>query len=73
MKSYRKDLLQWARHHGWKVSQTRGGHYCLVHQDGTSGPVYAPASASDWRSLRNTIAMLRRAEANDLRGKPCQP
>ena len=54
-----RPLVKAARNAGWDVSRTSGGH---VRFDPPNGrPVFGPWSASDWRSLKNLRAQLRRA------------
>ena len=53
------EFLRRARRDGWQASPTRGGHIRLEHPD-AAGPVIAPSTPSDWRSLANTQAEMRR-------------
>jgi hypothetical protein len=53
------ELLREAEEHGWRVRLTKRGHWRLQHP--TGGLVFAPSTPSDWRSVKNTAAHLRRA------------
>jgi predicted RNA binding protein YcfA (HicA-like mRNA interferase family) len=53
-------LLRQASACGWQLSRTRGGHWLLRHPSGAV--VVTSGSPSDWRTLRNTRAQMRRAE-----------
>ena len=54
-------VLDFARKHGYAIRQTRGGH--LRFSKRGKPPVFAPSTPSDWRSVKNTLAMLRRVES----------
>lgn len=53
-------LLDFAREHGFTVRQTSGGHLRLSKRG--CPPVFAPSTPSDCRSVKNTLAQLRRVE-----------
>lgn len=44
---------------GWTIRRTRRGHLLWTAPDGTR--VVTAGTPSDWRSLRNDLAQLRRA------------
>lgn len=54
-----RQLLREARRQGWRVERTKKGHYKLWPPDG-GPPEILPGTPSDWRSLKNAIARLRR-------------
>lgn len=55
-----RPLLDYATSHGFSVRQTRGGHLRIAKRG--CPPVFAPSTPSDYRSVKNTLAQLRRAE-----------
>jgi predicted RNA binding protein YcfA (HicA-like mRNA interferase family) len=55
MKEARRQLER----QGFIASKTHGGHWRFDHPD-MNGPVLAPDTPSDHRSLRNLFATLRR-------------
>lgn len=55
MKEVRRALSR----RGFHVSKTRGGHWRFEHPD-MDGPVFAPGTPSDHRSIANFRAVLRR-------------
>lgn len=55
-----KKVLKEAEAQGFEVRQTRGSHYQVRDTDGRVVAVFA-GTASDHRSIKNTIAALRRA------------
>lgn len=56
-----KELVEWAQSLGWKMvdGDNRRAHHMLEHPNGTR--VTFPKTPSDWRSLENTRAQIRRA------------
>ena len=56
-----KELVEWAQSLGWKMvdGDNRRPHHMLEHPNGTR--VTFPKTPSDWRSLENTRAQIRRA------------
>ena len=54
-------VINEARKQGYRVEQTRNGHWEFKSPDRTRRPVYAAGTPSDWRAIRNLIAELRRA------------
>lgn len=62
-KDYRQ-LVKKAQKQGWKLVKEKGkgqnGHPRLVPPDG-GDYIVIPSSPSDWRSVKNTRAELRRA------------
>lgn len=59
-------LWRQLRRQGFAVERTHGGHMRITHPRMT-GPVFASSTPSDWHSLRNLQATLRRALAFDER------
>lgn len=55
-----KPLVKAAEKQGWTLGYTRRGHLKIVPPAG-GAPIYASSTPSDWRSVKNTAAMLRRA------------
>jgi predicted RNA binding protein YcfA (HicA-like mRNA interferase family) len=50
------------RRHGWTVEQSRGGHVKWRDAEGRVA-CSCPLTPSDYRSMKNTLAQLRRAAA----------
>ncbi len=48
-----------AERDGWTATPTRGGHLRLDHP-AAAVPVYCASTPSDHRSLKNTLAQMRR-------------
>ena len=46
---------------GYSVEQTRGGHVRITHPE-FDGPVFAASTPSDWRSIQNLAAILKRKQ-----------
>jgi len=55
-----RQLIHVARKAGWSVQQRRGGHLCW-RPPGRGAIVFSAATPSDWRSLANVRASLKRA------------
>jgi predicted RNA binding protein YcfA (HicA-like mRNA interferase family) len=55
-----RELIRWARRRGWTASKTNNNHWRLRHANGST--VFMPSTPSDWRSLHNAKAELKRAE-----------
>lgn len=53
-------LLDYAESHGFSVRRTRGGHLRLSKRG--RPPVFAPSTPSDYRSVQNAVAQLRRVD-----------
>lgn len=53
------EMLKVADGLGYAVSRTKKGHFRFDKPG--SAPVFAPGTPSDFRSQKNTIALLRRA------------
>lgn len=53
-------LLSYAIHNGWKASRTNGGH--LRFSKPGRPIIHTCSTPSDWRSVRNALAMLARAD-----------
>ena len=56
-----RQAFDWARERGWKVERTKAGHSKLTHPV-FGGPVFAPGTPSDWRSVKNFRGQIKRAE-----------
>lgn len=56
-------LVSYAHNHGWNITFTRGGHLRL-HKPGKP-VIYTSRTPSDWRAVRNAVAMLARADAKN--------
>ncbi len=54
-----KELLDAAKEKGWRVEQTKKGHWRCYAPDGEN-IVTLPGTPSDRRSIRNAIAQMRR-------------
>ena len=52
-------LAKLAEAQGWTVTRTRNGHLKWVSPQGSV--VISPSTPSDWRSMKNHLAHLRRA------------
>lgn len=57
-----RNLLKDLEAQGWRVEGTSKGHYVAYAPDGR-GRVVIPGTPSDRRSLRNTLAALRRPDS----------
>ena len=44
---------------GYSVENTRGGHVRITHPN-IKGAIFAAATPSNWRSLQNLLALLKR-------------
>ena len=55
-----KNLIRALESQGWRVEKTRSGHYMAYSPNGKD-IVTIPGTPSDHRSMRNTLAALRRA------------
>lgn len=56
-----KRLARLAEEQGWDVSLTGGGHYKFLSPDPSVPPIYTSSTPSDYRSLLNFKARLRRS------------
>lgn len=54
-----RELLQVCEDQGFHVRTTKGGHYLVTSPD-REAVTTVPSTPSDWRSLRNCVAALRR-------------
>lgn len=54
-----RKLLKSLEAQGWRVERTKKGHYVAYAPDGV-GRVTIPGTPSDHRSMKNTLADLRR-------------
>jgi len=55
-----QQLIRQAVHQGWSVHLRPGGHLCW-RPPGRGALVFSAATPSDWRSLANVRASLKRA------------
>lgn len=55
-------LLSYAQQHGWKAEKTRGGH--LRFSKPGRPLIHTGSTPSDWRSAKNALARLVRADHN---------
>lgn len=53
-------LLKYAQGNGWKVVQTNGGHLRFTKPERPI--IHTCSTPSDWRAVRNALAMLTRAD-----------
>lgn len=53
-------LFYYAKAHGWQIAKTNGGHLRLTKPGRPI--VHTSRTPSDWRALRNALAMLARAD-----------
>lgn len=58
MKKQIRELIRVARRQGWEVTTTNGSHLRWRGPDG--GLVFTPSTPSDWRSIKNMTAQLRK-------------
>ncbi len=56
-----RPVVDYARQHGFDISRTRGGHLRISKRG--CPPVFTSSTPSDWRSTRNALALLRRADS----------
>lgn len=56
-----KDIVQAAKKAGWSVEQTKGNHLAFTPTDKAYPRVIGAGTPSDWRSLKNLVAQLRRS------------
>jgi len=49
---------------GWTATKTNGGHWRLTHPE-VDKPIFCPSTPSDWRSMLNTQALIRRSRRSD--------
>jgi predicted RNA binding protein YcfA (HicA-like mRNA interferase family) len=56
-----KDVIAAAEDQGWEVTRTKKGHLQFIPPDPTRPMVHGSGTPSDWRSLKNLIAQLRRS------------
>lgn len=53
-------LLEYAQANGWKVALTNGGHLRFTKAERPI--IHTSSTPSDWRAVRNALAMLARAD-----------
>ena len=53
-------LFIYAQAHGWQITRTNGGHLRLTKPGRPI--VHTSSTPSDWRAVRNAVAMLARAD-----------
>jgi hypothetical protein len=58
MKRAERTVRQLAAEYGWQLTPTSGGHIKFTKRG--CPPVFAAATPSCWRAMRNLEAMLRR-------------
>ncbi|KXV45941.1 hypothetical protein AD945_17490 [Gluconobacter albidus] len=58
-----RQLRRQAAAMGWSASRTNGGHLRWTHE--TGGQVFSPSTPSDVRSIRNTLAQIKRETPKD--------
>lgn len=56
-----EELVRRAQGQGWLVEKTKKGYWRFLSADKSQPPIVTPSAPSDWRSLHNTKASLRRA------------
>ena len=54
-----RELLREAQRQGWRIEPTKRGHYKAWPPQG-GPPVTISGTPSDWRSIRNVVALMRR-------------
>jgi hypothetical protein len=67
-----RDLIRLATATGWRGSRTSGGHLRLDHPNATM-PVFAASTPSCPRSIKNTLADMRRALPPEPKAPPKTP
>jgi len=55
-----RELKKLADKYGRKVEQTKNSHYRLVDKKGRKPAIIASVSPSDYRSMKNAEAMMKR-------------
>jgi hypothetical protein len=60
MKKQIRELIRIAEAQGWEVTPTNSSHLRWRGPEG-HGLVFTPSTPSDWRSIKNATAQLRRA------------
>jgi hypothetical protein len=65
MKKDIKNLHRKLEAQGWMLKPTRNGHVMAFPPDKSKSPVTMPSTPSDHRSLKNTLADLRRSGFQD--------
>ena len=53
-------LFCYAKAHGWLIAKTNGGHLRLTKPGRPI--IHTSSTPSDWRAVRNAVAMLARAD-----------
>lgn len=53
-------LFNYAKAHGWQITKTNGGHLRLTKPGRPI--IHTSSTPSDWRAVRNAVAMLARAD-----------
>ena len=64
-----RDIEEQLASQGWRIELRKGGHIGYFPPDG-SPPVFGPATPSEYRSLDNVRAKLRRAGAILMSKRP---
>lgn len=53
-------LFYYAKAHGWQITKTNGGHLRFTKPG--RHIIHTSSTPSDWRAVRNAVAMLARAD-----------
>lgn len=59
-----KDIVHHLVQRGWRVRQGRNCHYIAYSPNKKYPPVAFAATPSDWRGVRNNVALLNKYGAN---------
>ncbi|MER0727641.1 type II toxin-antitoxin system HicA family toxin [Pseudomonas aeruginosa] len=57
-------LIQYALANGWEVGLTNGGHLRFTKAE--RPVIHTSSTPSDWRAVRNAVAMLARADRKEV-------
>ena len=60
MKFNVKDLQKQAEAEGWRVRQTKNGHYQFLSPDKEINPIIVSSTPSDWRAIHKIKAQFKR-------------
>jgi hypothetical protein len=64
-----RDLIRMAVADGWTVTRTGGDHLRFDHEL-ADGPVFTGSMPSDYRAIRNAVAMMKRALPREPKAPP---
>lgn len=56
-----REIKKAAERQGWQVRQTKKGHWQFIPPDEDQDIVIAPGTPSDWRSIHNFLADMKRS------------